>query len=423
MGMIATIKRSWALILFICGVIIVLANFMGATEKLSETWSKTFLSDYFRSEPVSGKARVLVAAVRHDENGRYTAEIREMLRREGKRYRMLGREYREEDETGNWVDLENLLERHKSVILLEGSVAADGKTIRIRVRNRDGRIDKRAEIELDNSSSWTEKLSKMIVEGTQELVDSTRAEPRTIEEYEELAGTVRDAITQSDSEEERHRAEFQLAFIEGDIAFLNKDTEGMLKALEGYEKLLEKYEGEHEEGPIRYNIGTAYEIVGGVTGDATYTQKAKEEFKKAEEIYEEYGNIEKALKARTAKFRIERRQWFEEAKKGGEKDLSILTEMSDSISSTLKLHADKITGFQGWLSNEERLYIDLLWAAATKDRAKYERAKDELVKAREYFWEQVKKSGDEKNPWVLSVLAETEEWQAEQLWADEEMGK
>ena len=173
-----------------------------------------------------------------------------------------------------------------------------------------------------------------------------------------------------------------------------------------------------KKGQLDTTEAQAYEIVGGETGNTTLTQKAKEEFGKAEDIYEVYGNIEKTLKARTARIRIERREWFEDAKKGGEKDVSRLVEMSDSITRTLKLHADEITGLQRWLSNEERLYIDLLWAAATKNRAKYERAKDELIKAREYLWEEVKKSGAEKNPWVLSVFVETEEWQAQALWAE-----
>lgn len=405
-------KWIWGLFVALVAAILNLDHLFGAIDRLSTVLENSTLYDYIRPEPEAGKARVLVADVRHDINGRYTAEIKELLRRDGKRYRMLGRVYGEEDETANWRDLENLLERHKSVVLLEGSVSADGKTIRIRMRNRDGRVDKRAEIELNESSPWTEELSKMIIEGTQELVDSIRAEPLTLEEYKELADTIRDALAQSQTEEERLHAEFQLAYIEGDMAVLTGDTERILKSVKGYERILAEYEGAPEEGPIRFNIGTAFEIVGGKIGN----ERAKEEFNKAEAIYKKYGNIEKMLKARTARFKIQRREWFENAKKSSENDVSKLIEMSASITRTLSLHANEITGWQGWLSNEERLYIDMLSAAATMDKAKYERTKEDLDKAREYFWEQAKQVGYENNPWVLSILMCREEQQAQELW-------
>ena len=165
--MIEKIKQNWKKLTGLTGVlllfvvpILTLDDFIGSIEKRLKQLSETALHDYVRHEPEGGKARVLVADIRHDENGRYTAEIREMLRRDGKRYRMLEREYGEEDEEGNWEDLEQLLERHKSVILLEGSVSANGETIRIRARNRDGSIDKRAEIELNGSSSWDREIKQ-----------------------------------------------------------------------------------------------------------------------------------------------------------------------------------------------------------------------------------------------------------------------
>ena len=418
-------KLTWVRRICVLGIscILTLGAFIGAKDKILKEFSETELSDYWKPDPESGKARVLVADIRHDESGRYTAEIREMLRRDGKRYRMLEREYREEDEVRNWEDLAKLLERHKSILLLEGAVSANGKIIRIRMRNRDGRIDRRADLELSKSSSWTEKLSNMIVEGTQELVDNVRLERFKIEEYEDLAETVRDALAQSETEEERLRAQFQLAYLEGDIAFLKRDTEATLEVLEMYEELLQKSGGEYQEAQIRMNMGIGYENVGRMTGNRTFRIKAKAEYIRAEEIFEKHKNVEKALKARTARFKIERNEWFEEAKKGGVKDISRLIEMRNAIVETLDLHADKVSGLHGWLSNEERLYIDLLWTAAIKNREKYEQAKHELVRMREIFWEEVSKRGFDANPWALSILLCRDEWQAEELWAQGQIVK
>ena len=415
----------WVFVIFLVfiGLIQNLGDLIGAKERILREWREMTISDHFREEPESGKARILVADVRHDENGRYTAEIREMLRRDGKRYLMLGREYSVEDEEGHWEDLAKLLERYKSILLLEGAVSANGKTIRIRMRNRDGTIDKRADIELNGSSSWTEKLSYVIVEGTQELVDNVRVERFTTEDYEELAETVRDALEQSETKNEKLQAKFQLAYLEGDMAFLKKDSDAMLEALEMYEEPLQEYKGEYQEGPIRINRGVAYENVGRMTGDKAFIIEAKKEYLRAEEIFKRYENIEKTLKARTARFRIERQEWFEEAKKGGSRDVSRLIEMRDTLEGTLSLHPDRISGLQGWLSNEERLYIDLLWSAAIRDRKKYEQAKHELARMRDYFWEEVSKRGFDNNPWALSILLCREELQAEELWAQEQIGK
>ena len=71
----------------------------------------------------------------------------------------------------------------------------------------------------------------MIVEGTQELVDNVRVERFAVDEYEELAETVRDALAQSETEEERLEAQFQLAYLEGDIAFLKNDNRSDAKGI------------------------------------------------------------------------------------------------------------------------------------------------------------------------------------------------
>ena len=98
-----------------------------------------------------------------------------------------------------------------------------------------------------------------------------------------------------------------------------------------YQEPLQKYEGEYQEGPIRINRGVAYENVGRMTGDRTLLKKAKEEYIRAEEIFEKHENIEKTLKARTARFRIERQEWFEEAMKSGKRDVSRLIAMRNGI--------------------------------------------------------------------------------------------
>ena len=145
--------------------------------------------------------------------------------------------------------------------------------------------------------------------------------------------------------------------------------------------------------------------------------KAKDEYAGAARIYERFGDIEKALKAKTARFSIERREWFERASTVGEDDVSRLIEMRDTIERTLSLHGDTISGWQGYMSNQERIYLDLLVAAATRDEAKYESTRSELAAARWRFFNTVSERGGLDNPWVRHVLLANEEWQAEELWA------
>ena len=410
-------KAILAVLALCAGVMLYVANLIDAHHRLLTIVERSALHDYVRDAPVIGRAQILLANVQYDDTGRYTAEIREMLRQHGKPYRMLRREYEDEDAEGNLDRLAALLNRHRSVLLLEGAVSANGESIRIRIRNRDGRIDERRAIELNGQSPWTDDLGRMVVEATQELIDNMRVDLATLAEHEELAATIRDAHGRSETDEEKAQTQFQLAYVESDIAFFNRDAQAMSGVLETYQKLLETHIGEYQEGPLRINIGVAYENLGEMLEDEEFFDKAKDEYAEAARVFERLGHVEKALKAKTARFRIERREWFQRAGRIGEDDLSRLIEMRDTIEKTLSLHGREISGWQGYLSNQERIYIDLLLAAATRDEAKYSTIRSELVAQRRRFLKTVTERGGLDNWWVRHVLLSNEEWQAEELWA------
>ena len=196
-------KSAFAGLAICLAAIMYISDFFSAQDRLITLFKSSVLYDYVREAPVIGRAQILVANIQYDDARRYTAEIREMLRRNGKPYRMLRREYEDEDTEGNLERLAALLNRHRAVLLLEGAVSANGEFIRIRVRNRDGRIDERREIPLDGRSPWTDELGQIVVEATQELIDNMRVDLMTLSEHEELAATIRDALSQSETEEER----------------------------------------------------------------------------------------------------------------------------------------------------------------------------------------------------------------------------
>ena len=121
------IAKCWKVtvaVLAICGAVIVYAaNFFSAQDRLMTLFESSALYDYAREAPAIGRAQILVANVQYDDTGRYTAEIRETLRRDGKPYRMLKREHDDEDTEGNLEHLAALLNRHRAVLLLEGAVS------------------------------------------------------------------------------------------------------------------------------------------------------------------------------------------------------------------------------------------------------------------------------------------------------------
>ena len=84
--------------------------------------------------------------------------------------------------------------------------------------------------------------------------------------------------------------------------------------------------------------------LGEILEDEEFFDKAKDEYAVAARVFERLGHVEKVLKAKTARFRIERREWFQRAGGIGEDDLSRLIEMRDTIEETLSLHGREISG-------------------------------------------------------------------------------
>ena len=113
---------------------------------------------------------------------------------------------------------------------------------------------------------------------------------------------------------------------------------------------------------------------------------------------------------------------FARATTTGDDDVSRLVAMRDTIDRTLSLYGDTISGWEGYMSNQERLYLDLLIAATTRDVDKYEAIRNELATVRWRFFETVSERGGLDNQWVVHVLLTNEEWQAEELWARDEIG-
>ena len=242
---------------------------------------------------------VLVAKLRNDNEGRYTEDIFQWLKQQGKKYNEWGRSWNTENRDEGYVEnLNKALNRTQSLALLEGYVGADGAIVRIWAKG--GKVSE--EINFSGGEHELEKLENalemMMSEGMTYEAWLHRARIGDDHEYGRLLERVQQTRRQMTIEKWQNEADFIRAYVENIRADKKGEKEAQQATLGIYKRLLAEVGEEDDRMRILVNLGIAELRTAKQEGSTDAAMMAIRRWQEAEQISASRGKIDEWARVR-----------------------------------------------------------------------------------------------------------------------------
>ena len=359
--------------------------------------------DWLRKDADGSQVRILVATLRGDPNGKFTAELRASLQKNGKRFRELGRAWEPTEEERLDTELERkaitkLLNEHQSEVLLHGYVGVDGAKI-LEVPIERGQPKRQhlatSQEDFDNLVRGLDSTLATVIQGR---IEANKWLIGRRGRHARLDAQIEDLLAQIQTDEVRSEVSFQSAFAKSKLGFWNQDENLVQESAQIYERLLEESPPARQEAFIRINLGAHYAEQGEKRNDIGLLEKSKEHFAKAESILELLPDVDRWAKVRTLQSNADIIAYSIDG------DTERLDLAIKRQTETLEDATGWLTQARALLTEQELVGAELLLAYEQKDGARLRHHHRALEENRKVWSEWAKEAGQSRNPWVLALM-------------------
>ena len=258
----------------------------------------------------------MVARLRNDSESRYTEELLEWIKEDGKRYEELGRTWkRQKDIRETQKKLRKFFERTDALVLVEGYVGPEGTVLQLWGKGASVSIEVRFGRSEEGRIAVERKLDAVVVGALQHEATESALRMGENAEYARMKRRLKQIHQEVSNREAKRGVEFTTAYVENIRADKKGSEAKGQRAIRIYKTLLQNPESDNEKAKILMNLGIAEFREARTKGDTEVVRKAIQLWNEAEQLAADAGWI--AIWISSRNFQSEGELWIEQKNPDG----------------------------------------------------------------------------------------------------------